>query len=1044
MDRYKNEKIEDLVERAKELECLYRVDEALTGNDLREVLLDLCEVIPFGFRDMKNCCVEIGFDASVYRPAGFFETQDGITAEIVINGERRGYIKAAYSENAFPKEANAFLEQEKRLLHTIANRVAESIFRRDHQNTGDVRSAWEAIVRLLEKTDHGMLLHVCEKMLALYASISPHFIQSIFEDMGWVDYYVKGETNFPLESLPDFDVVRLSGLIFRSARACLPDSQIYDSLGLWIYQGKTYELVKAVNKRESDVKSISNALSYYLKAVKGNEMASEATRRWLTVELIYKFLTDKPNLVTSAQRYISIEDVHDFLEFYICSPNRIGKIGGKGAGFLIANRILEAFKDRYPEFENIRMPKTWYISSEEFLNVLEINGLEELNEHKYLDLTEIRTAYPRIVQTLKKSKLSSYVLNRLEQILDACEDKPLIVRSSSLLEDQMFSSFSGKYKSLFLSNTGSRQTRRERLEEAILEVYASIFNPDAIQYKKERNLIDYQELMGVMIQEVVGQKIGPYYFPLFAGVAFSNNELRWSRRIKREDGLLRLVMGLGTRAVDRVGDDFPVLVSPGQPNLRASQSAEEMKKYSPQMIDVIDMENDRFLTLPISQLLKEAGDSIPHIDYAASVVKNDILLQADRLTTDLKTQETVIAFTKLIEKTPLIKRIRSMLSVLRENLGFPVDIEFAGDGENFYLLQCRSQSRSRDDAPPAVPANIPAQNLVFTANKYISNGMVTGVKTVVYVDPSEYGELKKREDFFRVADAVRELNSILPKRSFILMGPGRWGSRGDIKLGVPVTYSDINNSSMLIEIAQKQSKYQPELSFGTHFFQDLVEENIKYLPLYPEDGETVFSKSFFFGCKNVLTEILPSYAELADVIKVISIENNYGNKELIVLMNADLETAVAYMDEPALSASALPPVDAGTDGFSERSADREEGWKWRHYMAEQIARQLDMESFGVKGIYLFGSTNNCTARHNSDIDLIVHVENGRQRKALETWLKGWSLALSEINFLKTGYRSEGLLDVHFVTDMDIAEKNSYAVKINSVYDPAFPLRIREA
>ena len=113
-------------------------------------------------------------------------------------------------------------------------------------------------------------------------------------------------------------------------------------------------------------------------------------------------------------------------------------------------------------------------------------------------------------------------------------------------------------------------------------------------------------------------------------------------------------------------------------------------------------------------------------------------------------------------------------------------------------------------------------------------------------------------------------------------------------------------------------------------------------------------------------------------------------------------------------------------------------------MAEQIARQLDMESFGVKGIYLFGSTNNCTARHNSDIDLIVHVENGRQRKALETWLKGWSLALSEINFLKTGYRSEGLLDVHFVTDMDIAEKNSYAVKINSVYDPAFPLRIREA
>ena len=113
-------------------------------------------------------------------------------------------------------------------------------------------------------------------------------------------------------------------------------------------------------------------------------------------------------------------------------------------------------------------------------------------------------------------------------------------------------------------------------------------------------------------------------------------------------------------------------------------------------------------------------------------------------------------------------------------------------------------------------------------------------------------------------------------------------------------------------------------------------------------------------------------------------------------------------------------------------------------MAEQIAAELDMEALGVKGIYLFGSTNNCTARCNSDIDLLIHFGGtDEQKKKLSAWLQGWSLALAQINYLKTGYKSNGLLDVHYITDKDIRDKTSYAVKINSIYDPAYPLRIKE-
>ena len=112
-------------------------------------------------------------------------------------------------------------------------------------------------------------------------------------------------------------------------------------------------------------------------------------------------------------------------------------------------------------------------------------------------------------------------------------------------------------------------------------------------------------------------------------------------------------------------------------------------------------------------------------------------------------------------------------------------------------------------------------------------------------------------------------------------------------------------------------------------------------------------------------------------------------------------------------------------------------------MAERIAREMDFEAYGVKGVYLFGSTNTCTARLNSDIDLLIHIEGGpEQRKRLDLWLNGWSKALAEMNYLKTGYKTNGLLDVHYITDKDIEEKNSYAVKINSVYDPASPLRVK--
>ena len=137
--------------------------------------------------------------------------------------------------------------------------------------------------------------------------------------------------------------------------------------------------------------------------------------------------------------------------------------------------------------------------------------------------------------------------------------------------------------------------------DAIAEVYASIFGPDPTEYRSERGLLDVHEEMGIMIQEVVGQAVGKYFLPACSGVAFSNNEFRWSARIKREDGLIRLVPGLGTRAVDRVADDYPVLIAPGQPSLRVNVTADEVLRYSPKRIDLINLETNAFETVDVAR-----------------------------------------------------------------------------------------------------------------------------------------------------------------------------------------------------------------------------------------------------------------------------------------------------------------------------------------------------------------------------------------------------------------------------------------------------------
>jgi hypothetical protein len=391
-----------------------------------------------------------------------------------------------------------------------------------------------------------------------------------------------------------------------------------------------------------------------------------------------------------------------------------------------------------------------------------------------------------------------------------------------------------------------------------------------------------------------------------------------------------------------------------------------------------------------------------------------------------------VTFRRLIAETPLVAQVAALLSLLRDKLGTPVDIEFAHDGEDFYLLQCRAQSHVEKYAPAPIPPDLPRHKVVFTANRHVSNGRVPAITHIVYVDPARYGEIKDLRELKKVGRVVGKLNAVLPKRQFILIGPGRWGSRGDIRLGVDVTYSDISNTAVLLEVARKTGSYLPELSFGTHFFQDLVEADIRYIPLYPDDPDIVFDELFLTRSRNILPDILPGFADLADVVRVIDVPAEASGEVLHVLLNADLDQAVGILGPPA-----SPPAAVQWEGFH---ATPEDHWRWRLRMAEKIAAHLDARRFSVKAMYVFGSAKNATAGPFSDLDLIVHFAGtDLQREELSLWLDGWSRSLAEVNYLRTGYESDGMLDVHFVTDADFANGSSFAAKINAVTDAARPL-----
>jgi len=613
----------------------------------------------------------------------------------------------------------------------------------------------------------------------------------------------------------------------------------------------------------------------------------------IKVVLIRTMVSDQLKYIKIARQWFKVADLVEIRNRKIGG----GKIGGKAAGMLLAQRIL---KETAPQEirDSFTIPESFFLGSDVFYNFMSLNGLMHWNDQKYKSEEQIRADFPIVRAEFSKGQFPPEIQERLKELVRNAGKTPLIVRSSSLLEDNFGTSFAGKYESVFCPNQGTPDENLFALTNAITRVYASSVNPDALVYRHQNGLADYDERIAILIQHVQGEQYGRYYFPHGAGVAFSRNLYRWSPQIRQEDGFLRLVWGLGTRAVDQVADDYPRMVALSHPKLHPTADVRAIRRYSQQNLDVIDLEANKLCTVPVGEVL---NTRYPPIRYIVQVEQDGYLGAMRSNMVDPK--KLIITFEGLMARTPFPARMRDALELLETHYGSPVDTEFTLEVLNpntinpnvrITLLQCRPQSHIRETGQAKLPRELLEKDIIFSTQRMVPQGVVTGICYVMFVSPEGYFSISTQAERTKLIRAIGQLNAALEGETFIAVGPGRWGTSTP-DLGVHVAYGDIYNARSLVELSGESVGTSPEPSFGTHFFQDLMEAHIYPLAVFLDDKEVLFNHDFFYETPNKVLKFISIDKRLTRTLRLLAVKDFRPDHHMDMVMDGEKGRAVAYL-----------------------------------------------------------------------------------------------------------------------------------------------------
>ncbi|MFQ3621789.1 MAG: PEP/pyruvate-binding domain-containing protein, partial [Spirochaetales bacterium] len=629
-----------------------------------------------------------------------------------------------------------------------------------------------------------------------------------------------------------------------------------------------------------------------LQAIQRGERSPEDTKPYFELFLRMVITRQKPFL-SLAREFFDLPFLIDIMKRLIGS----GLIGGKARGILLAQRILQ--RD-YPEWARVLEPHdSFFIGSDVFYTYIIQNDCWWLRRKTGLTMDQILANAKIARERILKGKFLDYITVQFQEMLEYFGQSPIIVRSSSLQEDSYGNSFSGKYESVFCANQGTPSQRLAEFLDAVRTVYASSMDEDALMYRLHHGLLYEDEQMALLVQRVSGDQNRHYFFPLAAGVGFSYNPYVWDKEIDPHSGVLRLAFGLGTRAVDRVEDDYTRIVALNAPFKRPEKSEADSHKYTQREVDLVDLQANRFATYPLRKILSILPDHLKPLFLSEDLEQRHRAEEAGisgvfpwRLT-----------FEGLFRNTDFIERMREMLATLQKAYKNPVDTEFTvnvlEDGSyRVNLVQCRPfMVRLLGTGDIGIlPDNIHADKVLLKSDgPIVGQSVATRIDRLIYVSPSNYTKLgqQARYSIARLIGELTQLPSTQQPLVIMLIGPGRWGTSTPA-MGVPVTFKEIKTVSIIVELAMMHEGLVPDVSLGTHFFNDLVEMEMLYFAVFPDRENNQYNGQVFRKYKNRLLEICPKAEEWADTVIVWESPNEAG---LSLYLHADSmkQFALCYM-----------------------------------------------------------------------------------------------------------------------------------------------------
>ena len=583
-------------------------------------------------------------------------------------------------------------------------------------------------------------------------------------------------------------------------------------------------------------------------------------------QIIRSTMTKDPRLMVLVKEYFQPED------YFLLRSRMIGSgaIGGKACGMLLARKIVQT---EIPAFSEHNEPHdSFYIGSDVYYTYIVSNGdwklrIRQRTSEGYFGAAE------ELRQHLLAGSFPAKIREQLLNVIEYFGQSPFIVRSSSFLEDGFGNAFAGKYESVFCVNQGSPEERLEAFEQAIRRVYASTMDYSALEYRRLRGLDKKDEQMAVLVQRVSGSHYGKYFFPDAAGVGYSHSAYKWYPDMDPEAGMLRIVMGLGTKAVDRTKEDYPRLANLDRPAVTVMTTAAQKHKYSQRYVDVLDCVQNQLTEVPMETLLP-----VLPLWYKQMLMERDYEAEATLRQIGRSREVWFISCQRLLEKAEFTSLMQRILLTLQRVYSCPVDIEYAVnlDSEGDFmvnLLQCRPLYLGREGQRMDFDKITMREVFFEIRNSSMGASGKRKIDVVVQVDPVRYYQYPYAKKY-DVAAAIEAVNQHYRDsgKNLLLMTPGRIGTSSP-ELGVPVTFRCISNFSAICEVSDDRAGYRPELSYGSHMFQDLVEAEIFYGAIFNNEKTLHYQPELFQTVPDIFPQICPERPELWQMVQVREVEN---------------------------------------------------------------------------------------------------------------------------------------------------------------------------